>query len=427
MTTMVDVTAAPSPGDRHTLERQVKVLAEAIQSFAVSLNLQETLRHAIASFVEYLDAEAASIFLLENNNNELVCQQCAGPVDITGLRMDANQGIVGKTVRELSCQMVRDVQGEESFYASIDAGTGFATRSILCAPLVVRGQCIGALELVNKKSNDGRFDEDDMHLVTALGSAVALAVHNARMAAVLVEQERVRKELELVREVQVNLLPKATPEVAPVVAVNIPAREVSGDFYDYFALPDGRIYFNLGDVSGKGMNTALWMAKTTGLLRCLAKSAPDLSTLLARVNDEVYATSSHGMFVTLVTGMLDLKRDEVLVANAGHLPALYRGTDGAYRELFAEGPPLGVMPEAEFRCTRLALAGGSLYLVTDGVTESADAENHALGVTGLRRLIDRVAHLTPRARLEQLVAALRLSGQRQRDDITLMLLERPRL
>lgn len=424
MSTALDIPAAPAGS--HTLERQVKVLAEAIQSFTLSLDLQETLRHAIASFVEYLDAEAASIFLLERDSTELVCQQCAGPVDITGLRMDANQGIVGMTVREQRCHMVRDVEAEESFYGSVDAGTGFRTRSILCAPLTVRGQCIGALELVNKKSSGGRFDDDDMHLVTALASAVALAIHNSRMASGLVQQERVRKELELVREVQLNLLPKAMPDVAPVVAVNIPAREVSGDFYDYFALPDGRIYFNLGDVSGKGMNTALWMAKTTGLLRCLAKTQPDLGRLLARVNDEVYATSSHGMFVTLVTGILDLQRDEVLIANAGHLPALYRSQDGSYREFAAEGPPLGVMPEAEYRSVRLPLAGGSLYLMTDGVTESTDASHHALGVAGVTRLIDRVAHLAPRARLEQMVAALRFAGQRQRDDITLLLVEVPR-
>jgi sigma-B regulation protein RsbU (phosphoserine phosphatase) len=410
----------------HTLDGQVKLLADAIQDFATSLDLQETLRNAIVRFIEYMNAEAASIFLLENNNTELVCQQCAGPVNIAGLRMDAAQGIVGRTVREQRTYIVRDVQAEAHFYASIDAGTGFETHSILCAPLVVRGQSIGALELINKKSNDGLFDEEDRQLVTALASAVALAIHNARMASALLEQERVRKELEMVREVQINLLPRITGEQTPVVAINIPAREVSGDFYDYFTLDDGRVYFHIADVSGKGMNTALWMAKTTGLLHCLAKSTTDLGRLLARVNDEVHETSSHGMFVTLIGGFIDLRRDEVMLANAGHLPVLYRSRDGVFRELPAEGPPIGVVPEATFSFSRFPLAGGSFYLYTDGVTESPDTEGRTLGVLGLTRLIDRVAHLAPRARLEQLVAALRRSGQKQRDDITLMLIERPR-
>lgn len=426
MKTALDPPTPAAAEAGHTLERQVKLLADAIQGFATSLNLQETLRTAITAFIEYMNAEAASIFLLENNGTELVCQQCAGPVDITGLRMDAAQGIVGRAVSEQRTQMVRDAQGETHFFPSIDAGTGFVTRSILCAPLVVRGQNIGALELINKKTGDGLFDDEDRYLVTALASAAALAIHDARMVGVLVEQERVRKELEMVREVQVNLLPRITVEEAPVVAINIPAREVSGDFYDYFVLNDGRIFFNVADVSGKGMNTALWMAKTTGLLHCLAKTTSDLSALLSRVNDEVHETSSHGMFVTLVSGFLDLQHDEVVLANAGHLPALYRSRDGDYRELPAEGPPLGVVPEAEFRTSRFALAGGSLYLFTDGVTESPDPDGHILGVSGLSRLIDRVAHLAPRARLEQLVAALRRAGQKQRDDITLMLIEKPR-
>ncbi len=409
---------------RTRLEQRLEVLAEVIQSFAASLDLRETLRHAIATFIEYMDAEAASIFLLEKEETELVCQQCAGPVDIAGLRIPAHQGIVGKTVREQRCQMVRDVQKEAAFMAAVDADTGFVTRSILCAPLTVRGQHIGALELINKKSGDGLFDSEDEHILIALAAAAALAIHNARIAEALVEQERMRKELELVREVQVNLLPRIAEGALPVVAVNFPAREVSGDFYDYFALPDGRIHFNLADVSGKGMNTALWMAKTGGLLRCLAKTTPDLSALVAKVNDEICETASHGMFVTLVAGALDPRDDTLTLVNAGHLPVLYRSRTGEFREIEAQGPPVGVLPGAEFPIARLALDGGSLYLYTDGVTEALDEEGRALETAGLMALIKRYAGLNPRARLEELVGAVRRMGQKQRDDITLMLVDR---
>jgi sigma-B regulation protein RsbU (phosphoserine phosphatase) len=411
------------PRRERAIERQVRVLAEAIQQFATSLNLQSTLRSAIGTFVEQMNAEAGSLFLLDASNRELVCHQCAGPVDITGLSIPAHEGIVGRTVTTQATQIVRNVQTEKQFNAAVDAGTGFETRSILCSPLVVRGQSIGALELINKRTGDGQFDEEDRHLATALAAAAALAIHNARMVGKLVDQERVRKELELVREVQINLLPRQGAETMPVVAINIPAREVSGDFYDYFRLPDGRVYFNIADVSGKGMNTALWMAKATGLLHCLAKDVSDLARLLARVNEEVCETASHGMFVTLVTGIYDPVRDEVVLANAGHLPALYRSRDGVYQEIPAEGPPIGVVPDAEYRVARLSLDGGSLYLCTDGVTEAPDHHGNLLGISGLRALIDSVAQLSPRGRLEELVAALRRDGRGQRDDITLMLVE----
>jgi len=113
--------------------------------------------------MEYMNAEAASIFLLENNGNELVCVECAGPVDITGLRLSAGQGIVGEAVMSRSCQMIRDVLSDEHFAKTVDMGSGFQTRSILCMPLVVNDECIGALELLNKR-NDDLFDEQDRYL-----------------------------------------------------------------------------------------------------------------------------------------------------------------------------------------------------------------------------------------------------------------------
>jgi sigma-B regulation protein RsbU (phosphoserine phosphatase) len=235
---------------KHTLEEQLANLAVITQYFASSLNIQETLKNAIQQFLVYLDAEAASIFLLENDDTELVCMDCAGPVDITGLRLSANQGIVGKTVSSKECQMVRDVSKDSNFTQAVDRKTGFVTKSILCTPLMVQDHCIGALELINKKSEDGLFDTRDQHLLMALASAAALAIHNARMAASLVQQERMRKELELAREIQMGLLPRAHGGDFPVSGINYPALEVSGDFYDFFRREDGRIYFNLADVSG---------------------------------------------------------------------------------------------------------------------------------------------------------------------------------
>lgn len=404
------------------LEAQAGLLAEVTEGFARSLNIQETLRNAISRFMVYLDAEAASIFLLEEDGKVLVCHDCAGPVDIVGLRLDARQGIVGKAVRENACQMVRDVRKDPHFAASVDAGTGFVTRSILCAPLTVRGQCIGALELINKRTGDGLFDIQDQHLVTAIASSAALAIHNARMAAALVEQERMQKELELAREIQESLLPPPQPEL-PVAGLNIPARVVSGDFFDFLDLRDGRVYFNLADVSGKGMNAALFMAKTSSLLRCLAKTCSDPGELLARVNEELCETSSHGMFVTIVNGYIDADSRQVVLANAGHQPPLLRRARGRYEEYPAGAPPLGVQAGIEFPVTRLDLAAGALYLYTDGVTESSLTGRH-LGVAGLQALIDAYADLPRDERLEHIADAIQRPGLERHDDITLMVIER---
>jgi sigma-B regulation protein RsbU (phosphoserine phosphatase) len=410
---------AGAPSDQEDL---VGLLAQLTHEFASSLNIGETLRAAIDRFIIYLDAEAGSIFLLEEDGSALVCRECAGPVDIVGVRLAPDEGIVGKTVRTRAAQIVRDVSENVDFAAGIDAGTGFVTRSILCAPLIVRGQCIGALELLNKRSGDGLFDGRDAQLVTAIASAAALAIHNARMAQALVEQERVRKELELAREIQKSLLPSDGRTDLPVYGLNIPAREVSGDFYDFIPLGDGRIYFNLADVSGKGMNAALLMAKTCSLLRCLAKSSASAGDLLAAVNREVCETASRGMFVTIVSGYIDRGRDSIELANAGHQPVLRRSADGRYREYAALAPPLGVLPELEFPMHRLPLRGGSLYLYTDGLPESSRGDGE-LGLAGLTRLIEQASGVPAPRRLEDIVRRLRDEGFRCDDDITLVLIE----
>ena len=135
-------------------------------------------------------------------------------------------------------------------------GTGFVTRSILCVPLVVNGQCIGALELLNKK-NEQLFEEQDRNLSVALAAAAALAIHNSHIAEQLFEQERLRRELELAREIQMDLLPESSVADFPIKGVNVPALEVSGDFYDFFQLDEDLIYFNLADVSGKAAFMAM--------------------------------------------------------------------------------------------------------------------------------------------------------------------------
>ena len=410
-------------GHQHTLEEQLARLAEITQSFAATLNIQQTLQIAIQQMLVYMNAEAASIFLLENDNNDLVCRECAGPVNITGLRLRADQGIVGKTVSTRCCQLVRDVRKDPNFAQSVDKNTGFVTKSILCAPLLVKGNCIGALELINKKHPLGLLDRQDEHLLLALASASALAIHNAKMATALVEQERMRKELELARETQLTLLPSPCGGNFPVVGVNFPALEVSGDFYDFFRCADGRIYFNLADVSGKGLNSALLMTKASSLLRHLAKTVADPGELLARVNDELCETVTRGMFITIVSGFIDSDHARITLANAGHQPLLYHHRDNRFEEIPAEAPPLCIQTSMIFPVTTIPMEGGSLYLFTDGVTESLDENNRPLDIAGLMDLIQSNRHPDAAKRLENIVARIRRPGVDQRDDITLMVID----
>ena len=402
------------------LANGLELLANISQDFAASAAMGETLANATRQIMAYLDTEAASIFLLDATGEQLTCLACAGPVKIDGLTLRADQGIVGRAVADNCVQMVRDVAADGDFSGAVDQLTGFRTRSILCAPLQIKGEKLGALEVINKRSGDGLFAEADRQLLQAMAGMVSLAVHNARMAEALVEQERMRRELDLAREIQRGLLPTRPDAAFPVCGVNLPALEVSGDFYDFFPLADGRIVWGLGDVSGKGMNAAMLMAKTISLFRCLGKTLHDPARLLAILNDEIAETARFGMFVTMAAGIYDPRSGEVVLANAGHQPPLHRRLDGTYTEIEESGPPLGVLAGMDYELQRLQLAGGRLYIFTDGVTEGRDERGAMLELAGLKALLERDAALPAAEQLAAVATALSRSGARLHDDLTLL-------
>ena len=404
------------------LERHLALLARMSQEFATSLDIEDTLNNAIIQMMDYMDAEAASIFLLENNDTDLVCRACAGPIKLIGLRLDADQGIVGRTVQDNQPQMVRDVSKDPNFTAQVDEQTGFTTRSILCAPLAVKNHKIGAIELVNKKTEDGLFAVNDEYILTALASSAALSIHSAAQATALVEQERIQRELELAREIQGNLLPEPRDDRFPVHGYNLPMLEVSGDFFDFFELNDGRICFNLADVSGKGMNAALLMAKTSSLFHCLGKTVTEPCRLMAMINNEVYENSTRGMFVTMVGGIFDPRDNSVCLANAGHHPPLIQHVNGEFEEVDGESPPLGIMPDMDFPESHIKLGQDSLYLYTDGVTE-AHQNGEMIGEEGLQAMITAHRHKPVSERIEAMFSILQDEDRLLHDDVTMMVIE----
>ena len=191
----------------------------------------------------------------------------------------------------------------------------------------------------------------------------------------------------------------------------------------YFSLPDGRIVFNLADVSGKGMNAALLMAKTSSLFHCLGKTCTSPGQLLAMVNNEVHENSTRGMFVSMVGGIFDPANNEILLANAGHQPPLLQHADGHFEEIIGHSPPLGILPDVEFPETTVLLADGSLYIYTDGVTESKH-NGLMLGEDGLQDMINAHRDKPVAARLKAMFASLQRDDSLVHDDVTVLVIEK---
>jgi len=415
--------------EEQSLGEHLALLAGIGQDFAASLDIEQTLNRALARIADHLGAEAASLFLFEEDARELTCRACFGPVSVVGLKLPAGEGVVGRSVQEDTCLLVRDVRRDPDFARGVDESPGFTTRSILCAPMRAKDRLVGAVELVNKRRGDGLFSEQDRHLLQALASSAALAITNARLTAALIEQERLRRELELAAEIQRSLLPRRNRAGMPVCGVNLPARGVSGDFFDVFEDAHGRYFFNVGDVSGKGIEAALLMAKTCSLLHCLGKSVHAPGRLLGHINAELCEAGTRGMFVTMVCGIYDPGGGGTITfANAGHEPPLHHARDGTFRAYRAEAPPLGiapdVVPEEGYPESRLALEGGSFYVFTDGVTEGRLAGGGALGVGGFKSLVERYRDLGAMERLSAVVDSLQRPGTVLHDDVTLLVVER---
>jgi sigma-B regulation protein RsbU (phosphoserine phosphatase) len=394
------------------------LLAEMTQGFAETMDLDATLARALASIRNLVDAEEGSIWMLDSDADEIVCVASVGSHSIEGLRLPVGQGIVGKSIRECACQQVFDASQDPSFSSLADDQSGSQTRSLLCSPMTFADEVIGAVEMINKRSGDGCFEQSDAHLLRVLASSAGLAIANARLAAVKVENESVRREMELAAEIQRSLLPEPQPAPFPIYGINVPARTVSGDFFDIQTLESGRIAFCLGDVSGKGMNAALLMAKTASLYRCLVKTIERPDELLCRLNVEVYETATRGMFVTMAAGIYDPQSGKVCIANAGHEPPLHASRDGRFSAIPAEAPPLGILPDCEFPESEIPLEGGTLYVCSDGLTEAIGGDGENFGSQGLERAADRFRALPLGERIEAIVA--RVGQLRLRDDLTLL-------
>lgn len=432
-----------NPGDLVTSDREVfanhmALIATMTREFSSSRDSQTVSRHGLERITTFLGAEASSLFLLSDDGRDLYCAACFGPVDVTGMRVPLGQGIVGRAVKRNQTQMVRDARHDPDFGGQdIAEETGFVTKSVLVAPLSLGTERLGAIEIINKSGGDHLFDEHDRTLLEVLAGSAALAIDNFRLTQRLVEQERARHELALAAEIQRSLLPRPEGDAYPLHGINAAARLVSGDFFDIVDCGPvngepgtGRIWFSIGDVSGKGMNAAILMTKTASLFRCLCKTVDSPGRLMAAINAELCETGSHGMFVTMIAGYLDRATGRVVMANAGHEPPLVLpGDEGVISDIPADAPPLGIAadivgPEG-YPEHAVEVGDGALYVFTDGLTEAyTAAEGDAvLGTDGARRLIRDVASLPATARLREMLARVSVPGRPLRDDVTILLVQ----
>jgi serine phosphatase RsbU (regulator of sigma subunit) len=241
-----------------------------------------------------------------------------------------------------------------------------------------------------------------------------------------IERERIEQELRVARRIQQATLPKEVPklegwEINPFYQ---PAREVGGDFYDFFELDDGRLGIVVGDATSKGVPAALVMASARSMLHAVAQTSNSPGEVLRRANEPLVTDMPTNMFVTCFYSILDPKSGSLSYANAGHdLPYVRRG-GGDAEELRARGMPLGLMPAMNYEEKEIVLqAGEAALFYSDGLVEAHDPKGEMFGFPRLRALI--AEHGEERSLGDFLIEELYSfvgEGWEQEDDITLLTL-----
>ena len=204
-------------------------------------------------------------------------------------------------------------------------------------------------------------------------------------------RKRISSEIDLAVKVQENFIPKRNLENYPVQGINIPAREVSGDFFGFHPHNES-VYFIIADVAGKGIHAGMVMAKASTLFKVLAQDRVDPDEMMLHMNNDLFNTKTGGMFVTSILGVYDLITEEISWANGGHLPALIRDQTGKFEEYESKAPPLGVILQKNksiYMTNKKKLNGKRFYVFTDGLSESLDENNKELGIAGAKRIINR--------------------------------------
>src|SRR5947209_2936605 len=357
-------------------------LQKAAQKITSILDLDQLIDKVVHEIASSFGCLEANIYLHDEPRAELILAGVCGCTSHEkGQTLKIGKdGMVGHVAATGKMRYAPDVRRDPYYIACEES-----TLSEVAIPLVVDNRLVGVFTASHPELN--AFPPEQLRLLQALCSHVAVAVQNARLfQRERQERERMSREAHEARVIQQALLPKSSPYVPgfAISGLSIPAGAVGGDWYDFIPLSDGKWGLVLADVSGKGTAAALLMSATRGMLRSLAEAGCGPGEVLVRLNDLMVQDFPSGKFVTMVYAVLDPASRKLTFANAGHLRPLLATNNGARFIDTDRGMPLG-LGFCSFSETRVHLAEGSrLLFYSDGITEAMNPQQEEYGDVRLR-------------------------------------------
>ena len=419
----------PSPDPRLAqLEQRVDQL-ETCYKITSLINSELNLSHLLDTIMnvakKVMNADACSLLLVDEETDELVFQVALSEVGEkikTMVRLKMGEGIAGTVAKTGESLIIEDAYQHPQFNPAYDKKSGFQTGSILCSPLKAKGNILGVCQVIHGKSQGRVFQQSDLELFLLLCDSAALAIHNARMHLVLMENQRMEKDMEFAQSVQESFLPTSTPQHAhfTFAAQTHAAQVVGGDYYDFIPFENELLGIVLGDVSGKGVPAALQMARLMSDFRYISQVDPAPEKVLTQINNTLCERSYRGMFTTAVFCLLDMKNRKLSVANGGHLSLLLKRENSIQEIGSASGTPLGVLPNMQYSQEEYSLQNGDEILIfTDGVTEPKNKQQEEFGLNRLKNMfVDHAG--SPEEFLQNLENSIKLfiGDAPQFDDLT---------
>lgn len=324
-------------------------------------------------------------------------------------------------------------------------GTGLMTSApgsgdVVTVPMMARGRKLGVLQAAAKRGG-ASFSDTDRETLAKFAEPFALALDNALLYEALeksvnelqhatAQKERLESELQIAGSIQLSFLPTIMPsanEPFDVCALLRSAKEVGGDFYNFFKIDDDNLFFTLGDVSDKGIPAALFMAMTLSLIKGKMNSELSPGELLEKVNDEL-CTDNAQLFATIVCGVLKISTGEVVLSDGGHCTPYVVKADGEVLPVkLPKGIPLGSFPEFTYKDQTIALERGDrIVLYTDGITEAENADQEQYSANRLQLFLAQASGYSSAEIIDALLMDVFMfaDGAPQSDDIAVLCLMR---
>lgn len=386
----------------------------------------DLIRKSIRIVVRELSAKRAVILIIDQSKQKLDLWSFIDGIEGKSQENFIRDSIIVDGIIENKILLKEAYQNQED---SDVLDKKFLKDSFILLPLVGNNQKPFGAICISDKIDNTFFTENDLRLLQTISSQFIKGYENIKLNADMIAKKAMQKEIEITRNIQNNILPSKIPSGSnfELGVKSVPAKDVSGDFYDFYKYEDGQFSFLIADVSGKSLPAAIFMAMSSSVMRTLSRNHEmNPADLLKAANSLIYEDSQSGMFVTLFFIHYDPSIMEIEFASAGHNDQIWIKADETYELIKGTGAPLGVIPTGKYVGGKIhPKSGDMVVLYTDGAIEEKDKDDNEFGLERFVQEIIKRKHKHPQEIIEEVYKEIvdYSESTEQFDDFTVLILK----